>query len=395
MMKELLKGENILIKNAIDTLIHIQIKWKCQHDIDVSMFLLENEKIRNNQDFIYFNNNYTKAIKLSVQKNMADISIDISSLHSAITKLPIIITINDEHHLDTLEFLEITFNEEIVYGLETLHNEKAIILAQLYKRRDQWKYKIPARGFNSGLEKIATDFGLDLDSLSQEEKQKTFKKSPKDVIEEHTLYIKNGLKSLKPYIDTAVKEKYNESDTRMILDKIFMDVLGYNINELKTEQKIQGRRADYILSVNDTNYIVVEAKKAGMALREKQVFQATSYGAYSGIKWALLTNLTQWQLYYINSGDKIEPELVFCIDLDNLQKEELEMFFKISKKGILRKGLLEKIREKNRALSQANIISTLLTDNVLDKIRTTINKDSSYKVSNDEVQHILESFLNI
>ncbi|MDQ7084255.1 MAG: type I restriction enzyme HsdR N-terminal domain-containing protein [Sulfurovum sp.] len=156
---------------------------------------------------------------------------------------------------------------------------------------------------------------------------------------------------------------------------------------------MQGRRADYILSVNNVDCIVVEAKKAGMALREKQVFQATSYGAYSGIKWALLTNLNQWQLYYINAGDKIEPELVFCIDLDVIRDEDVEMLFKISKNGILRKGLLDKVREKNRALSQANIISTLLTDNVLDKMRTTINKDSAYKVSNEEIQKTLESFL--
>jgi hypothetical protein len=179
----------------------------------------------------------------------------------------------------------------------------------------------------------------------------------------------------------------------MILDKIFIEALGYSIEELKTEQRIQGRRADYILSVNDVDYIVVEAKKAGMALRDKQVFQATSYGAYSGIKWALLTNLNQWQLYYINSGAKIEPELLFCIDLNVIRDEDMEMLFKISKNGVLEKGLLEEVREKNRALSQENIISTLFTDDVLEAMRKTINGESSYKVSHQEIQKALESFL--
>ena len=59
----------------------------------------------------------------------------------------------------------------------------------------------------------------------------------------------------------------NESNTRMILDRFFIDVLDYDINEVKAEQNIQGRRADYVLSANDSDVIVVEAKKAGMALR--------------------------------------------------------------------------------------------------------------------------------
>jgi hypothetical protein len=273
--------------------------------------------------------------------------------------------------------------------------EKSIILAEVYKRGNNWKFKIIANGFYKGLDIIATNYGLDLSSLSKTEKEKKFRKAPKDVINEKILDMKNSFENIKPIVEIALSERYNESNTRMILDKIFMDILGYNMSEIKTEQKIQGRRADYILSIADIDYIVVEAKKAGMPLREKQVFQATSYGAYSGIKWALLTNLSQWQLYYINSGDKIKPELVFSVDLNNIQDIDLEMLFAISRNGITRKSLLNKIRAKNRALSQANIISTLVTDDVLNKIRTTINKDSSYKVSNEEIQNILEQFLNI
>ena len=394
-MQKLVRGQNISINNFINKTINIQIKWECVNDIDISIFMLEDNKIKDNKDFIYFNNENTKSIKLSSDKNSSNITIDISSINTNITRIPIVITVNKNCNLGSLEFLEISFNEDIIYNLDGIKEEKSIILAELYKRLNIWKYKIIVQGFNNGLEKIADDFGLNLNSLSQEERNKTFRKSPKDVIQENIKYIKNSLIEIKSTIDNAIENKYNESDTRMIIDKIFIDSLGYSIEELKTEQRIQGRRADYILSVNNIDYIVVEAKKAGMTLREKQVFQATSYGAYSGIKWALLTNLNQWQLYYINSGDKIEPELVFCIDLDVIRDEDVEMLFKISKNGILRKGLLDKVREKNRALSQANIISTLLTDNVLDKIRTTINKDSSYKVSNQELQNVLESFLNL
>jgi hypothetical protein len=236
---------------------------------------------------------------------------------------------------------------------------------------------------------------LDLSSLSEEERQKRFRRSSKDVASEHMSKIKTELEKFKPNIDSAVLGKYNESDTRMVIDKIFIDALGYKIDEVKTEQRIQGRKADYILSVDGVDHIVVEAKKAGMQLREKQIFQATSYGAYSGIKWALLTNLIDWQLYYVNSGDMIEPELVFSITLDTIAKEDLEHLFSISRFGLTRKGLLTKTLERNRTLSQSNIISVILTDDVISKIRTTVNKNSSYKTSNDEIQNVLEELLNM
>jgi len=392
---ELVKGQNVSIDEY--SKINISIEWQSSSNIgiDVSLFMLNDEKLKSINDFIYYNNLKNDSIALSIAPNSANFMIDIKSIPRDINKIPIVLTIDDTSSFRLLEYLNIKLNNEIIYNLDGITDEKSIILAELYYRADKLKYKIIAQGFNDGLEVLANNFGLNLDSLSAEEKSKKFRKSSKDVIDENIAQIKNDINLLKSSIDTAINNRYNESDTRMILDKIFIEVLGYAIDDIKTEQKIQGRRADYILSSNGEDYIVVEAKKAGMQLKEKQVFQATSYGAYSGIKWALLTNLLEWQLYYINSGDKIEPELVFEIHLETIQNEDLENLFAISKNGIMRKGILEKMKEKNRALSQANIISTLLTDNVLNKIRTTINKDSSYKVSNQEIQEVLENFLNI
>jgi stress response protein SCP2/predicted type IV restriction endonuclease len=391
---ELIKGQNIGIN---DKKINIKMEWKSNinTEIDISIFMLSDNKITDNNDFIYFNNTKNLAIELTNRQNSSNIIIDFASINKSIDKLPIIITVNKENDFSSLNYFKIELENQAFYILNGVKQEKSIILAEVYKRKDCWKFKIIASGFNNGLETISKNYGLNLSSLSPEEKEKKFRKRQKDVILDKISELKSSFENLKPLIDTAVSQKYNESDTRMILDKIFMDILGYSINEVKTEQRIQGRRADYILSVGDINEIVVEAKKTGMKLREKQVFQATSYGAYSGIKWALLTNLTEWQLYYINSGDKIEPELVFSIDLNNLDYTDLEMLFAVSRSGITRKNLLTKIRAKNRALSQANIISTLVTDDVLNKIRTTINKDSIYKVSNEEIQHVLEHFLDI
>ncbi len=394
-MIELVKGQNISIDEYPK--INISIEWQSDNniEIDVSLFMLHEGKLESINDFIYYNNTQNDSIALSTASNSANILINAKSIPREINKIPIVLTINDASSFASLKYLTMNLNDKIIYHLDGVKNEKSIIISELYFKENKLKYKIVAQGFNDGLEVLANHFGLNLDSLSAEEKNKKFRKSTKDIIDESIAQIKTSIELLKPSINAAINNRYNESDTRMILDKIFIEVLGYAIDDIKTEQKIQGRRADYILSLNGEDYIVVEAKKAGMNLKEKQVFQATSYGAYSGIKWALLTNLLEWQLYYINSGDKIEPELVFEFDLKTIKNENLERLFAISKNGIIRKGILERTRARNRALSQANIITTLLTDNVLNKIRTTINKDSSYKVSNQEIQEVLENFLNI
>ena len=62
---------------------------------------------------------------------------------------------------------------------------------------------------------------------------------------------------------------------------MLQNILGYKIEDIKTEQKIEGRKADYVLSVKNEDVIVMEAKKIGMSLRDRHIFQATSYGAYS------------------------------------------------------------------------------------------------------------------
>ena len=50
----------------------------------------------------------------------------------------------------------------------------------------------------------------------------------------------------------------------------------------------------YVLNVKDKGVIIIEAKRIGMNLGERQIFQASSYGMHAGIKWILLTNAVVW-----------------------------------------------------------------------------------------------------
>ena len=48
-MQKLVRGQNISINNFINKTINIQIKWECINDIDISIFMLEDNKIRDNK----------------------------------------------------------------------------------------------------------------------------------------------------------------------------------------------------------------------------------------------------------------------------------------------------------------------------------------------------------
>jgi len=222
------------------------------------------------------------------------------------------------------------------------------------------------------------------------------RRSPKQILLENSIYLLQGFKIFLPTIHEAVEKKLNESNSRMILDKIFIDVFGYKMEEVKAEQKIQGRIADYVLAINDVDVMVVEVKKAGMVLREKQIFQATSYGAYSGIRWALLTNLIQWQVYHVSTQDRVEATLVFSVDLSSdVTQQDADLLVLISRFGLNKKNLIEQLWEETNALSEDNIVSSILTEDVITKIRLTIKKDKNIHVENEKIQQVLEKILNL
>lgn len=218
------------------------------------------------------------------------------------------------------------------------------------------------------------------------------RRSSREIIEEHMEEIKERVEEIMPLLNDALQKKANESDTRLIIDKMIQKIMGYDLSEIKTEQKIEGRKADYVLSLGDTDVLIIEAKKIGMNLNERQIFQATSYGAQAGIKWVVLTNAVVWQLYHISTGERMEADLVFSIELrDGLDDDEAYYFYLLSKNGMSRKNLLNNLWKKISTLCPDNIIAAILSEPVITRIRTTITKQSGFSnIDNDEIRAVIE-----
>jgi predicted type IV restriction endonuclease len=281
--------------------------------------------------------------------------------------------------------------------------ETAILVGEIYRHNNEWKFKAIGQGYNNGLGALAENFGVLLDKVPSATRTSTDddnelvitkkkRKSSNEVIAEQIELIRCKMKPIMPQITTSFTNNINESNTRLVLDRIFQDVLGYSIDEMKTEQKIQGRAADYVLSPDSQDTIVVEAKRAGTQLRQKQIFQATSYAAYSGIQWAILTNLTEWQFYKVSTIDKVDPHLVFTIDLQRgLDDENVYNLMLISKFGVLRKSLIDKVWLKRVCLRVETLIGAILNDEVISKIRTIIVKETGGQITNDEIKRAIEA----
>lgn len=305
-------------------------------------------------------------------------------------------------------------------GLEALRfrvddgfeNETAIVMAEIYQRAGQWKFRAVGQGYAGGLAALAGGFGVKLQEAPSEPAQpqpeensgatpnaesgagfplvKT-RRGSREIIGEHAQEIRSRIKSLLPQIMAGLAAGTNEGSSRIILDKILQQVLGYSIEEIKAEQRIQGRSADYVLSPGGVDMAVIEAKRIGGPLKEKQIFQATSYAAYAGIKWAILTNIITWRLYKITTVDKIEPHLVFTIDLSAGVSAEASHFLAlISRNGIVRKAPLERLWLLRRALSTESLISAILHEDVLQRIRKIVAQENGIQLDLATIKSAVE-----
>lgn len=234
---------------------------------------------------------------------------------------------------------------------------------------------------------------VEAECLSSEATRTIKRKSTKEIIQEKIKGIRIATTEIIPSLKNSYDKGENESDTRLLIDLTLTKVLGYQIdNDIKTEQKINGKKADYVLSVNGEDCIILEAKAIRSPLKENHIYQATAYGAYAGIKWVVLTNGLVWMLYRVSTGEKLAHDLIFTINLlDGLDEEEAEHFYLISKDGMSRKHLLEKAWQKIWALNPENLTDALLSEDVISKVRVALTKQTGYKVTNEELRRVLMS----
>jgi hypothetical protein len=149
-------------------------------------------------------------------------------------------------------------------------------------------------------------------------------------------------KKLQAYTKQYLRKQYkdlDESATRLMINSLLTNVFGYiELEEIKTEFRIRGEYADYVIQVNRKKQFIVEVKSIQLDLSEKHLRQSVNYAANEGVDWIILTNGKQVELYRVLFGKPITTRKIFDFDLSNTNelKNMSELLFLITKKSVLR-----------------------------------------------------------
>lgn len=146
-------------------------------------------------------------------------------------------------------------------------------------------------------------------------------------------------------------ENLDESSTRIIINHLLSDVLGYKeLVDIKTEYRVKGGFIDYLIELDDKKLFVIEAKSFGTKLTQKHLRQAIYYGTTVGSDWIILTNGRNLDLYRIRYSQPIMVSKLFSIDFRRLDSNS-RYFTSLMTKGSVTRGELDRLsRAHDRAL---------------------------------------------
>ncbi|MCD6068977.1 MAG: type restriction enzyme terminus family protein [Bacteroidetes bacterium] len=205
--------------------------------------------------------------------------------------------------------------------------------------------------------------------------------------------LSEGLKKFQPIVEGAKIRDINESDTVVILTGILSEIFGYDkYTDITTEMAIRGTYCDLALKVNNKVEILLEAKAAGIELKEQHVKQAVDYASNKGIDWVILTNGVNWKVYKILFTKPIQNILVCDINFLHLKhksQDDLEILFLLSKEGVSKKSLEDFFTQK-QATNRFMIGNILTCDSVISSIKKELKGIyPDIKVTNEEIHNVL------
>lgn len=206
----------------------------------------------------------------------------------------------------------------------------------------------------------------------------------------------SGIKKFQPIVQKAQAKDINESDTVTIISDILSDVFGYDkYTEITSEFAIKKTYCDLAIKLDGTPKLLIEAKAAGLDLKDQHIRQAVDYGANSGVEWVILTNSVAWKVYSISFGKPVLAELVYEFDMTSVspkKQNDLELLYYLTREAMTKgnKSSLDEYHVQQQLVNKVTISQIILSEPVLDAIRRVIRKMSSEaKVSNEEIQKII------
>ncbi|MFD3651818.1 TerD family protein [Streptomyces sp. NPDC058620] len=171
----MLKGTNVPVPAQA---VRVELGWRTTPgalDVDASALLLSSGKVRSDADFVFYNQpaHASGAVRHEGKATDGDrvtdtLAVDFSRVEPAIDRI-VVAASSDGGGFGRVTGLYVRV-VDAASGAETARFEStdatvetAFILGELYLRQGAWRFRAVGQGYSTGLEGLATDFGISVD----------------------------------------------------------------------------------------------------------------------------------------------------------------------------------------------------------------------------------------
>ena len=173
MTQTLTKGSNTLVSASGQDALIVKLSWRVpeHYDLDASAFLLTNSgKVPNDEAMIFFNQPTSPDNAVQFHADKKIFTIALQNLNPAIEKMAFTLTLYEGierrqsfKQLQQASIQVFKGQEELAHyelAAQELNEETALIFAELYLNKAQWKFRAVGQGFNGGLAALCGHFGV-------------------------------------------------------------------------------------------------------------------------------------------------------------------------------------------------------------------------------------------
>ena len=158
---DLTKGNSNLSRLLID------LDWQADSSIelDTSAFLLgTNGRVASDSDFVFYGNPTHASGAVKIQDRQ--IVVDLERVPPNVDRIAITLTIYSKHNFSEVVNASIKVNELLNFAFgEGLNVETAVVVAEVYRHKGDWKFNAVGAGFSGGLEALCKNFGVDVSDV--------------------------------------------------------------------------------------------------------------------------------------------------------------------------------------------------------------------------------------
>jgi len=214
---------------------------------------------------------------------------------------------------------------------------------------------------------------------------------------------RQAIREARKLIKQAVDLNANEAETRRRVERIFEQVMGYDVfKHLSRERAVKGsaetEHVDFSIQlepgVDAKPLVMVELKKVGSDLAKKHLKQVTSYAINAGCEWILLTNGREWRVYHVEFGQPPEIELLDSWNLLEDDISDLVSKFDLISFSSIRKSSLDKMWQRVKVFAPDQLLEAIMSEDALRSIRRYLHRSTGVRLKYEEIYTGISKLLN-